>query len=139
MTNVKILLAGVAAAAFMSGNTFAAATPGVDFTAPGDTSVNCCWTLGYQFTANSNAVVTGLATWDSWNSPGSVEVGLWDASGNLLTQALVSSTSPTVGSADWSYTAITPYALTPGATYYVGSYGTAANYAFYTGGFTTDP
>ena len=117
----------------------AVTAPGVDFTSPGySTSSNYNWTLGYQFTANAGATVTGLATWDSWNTAGSVEVGLWDAGGNLITQASVSNTSPTIGSADWSYTAISPVALTAGDTYYVGSYGTAAGYTWDTGGFTVD-
>jgi hypothetical protein len=117
----------------------AVTVPGVDFTSPGSVvSSNSVWTLGYQFTANAGATVTGLATWDSWNTAGSVEVGLWNASGNLITQASVSNTSATIGSADWSYTAISPVALTAGDTYYVGSYGTAAGYTWGTSGFTVD-
>jgi hypothetical protein len=139
---IRSLLLGGAAMLALSAAAPASATvtaPGVDFTSPGvSVPSNSIWTLGYQFTANSGAVVTGLATWNSWNSAGSVEVGLWDASGTLITEASVSNTSPTIGSADWSYTSLSPVALTAGDTYYVGSYGTAAGYAFDTGGFTVD-
>jgi hypothetical protein len=57
---------------------------------------------------------------------------------NLLASVFVSNTSPTIGSADWSYTNIAPVALTAGNTDYVGSYGSDANCAFFTGGFTVD-
>jgi hypothetical protein len=118
----------------------AGGTPGVDFTAPGDGPIdNCCWTLGYEFQANQSTDVVALATWNSWSSTAPAEVGLWDASGNLLASASVSSTSPTTGTAGWSYTDITPVALTPGATYTVGSFGTSANYTYDPSGFTVDP
>jgi Domain of unknown function (DUF4082)/PEP-CTERM motif len=112
---------------------------GVDFTSPGYTGSNSAWTLGYQFVANSSVSVSGLATWDSWAAAGSVEVGLWDSSQKLLASASVSNTSPTIGSADWSYTNIAPVALTAGDTYYVGSYGWDANCTIYTSGFTVEP
>ena len=112
---------------------------GVDFTSPVDAFDNSAWTVGYQFVANSSVSVSGLATWNSWSAAGSVEVGLWDSSQNLLASASVSNTSPTIGSADWSYTSIAPIALTAGDTYYVGSYGSAANFAVYASGFTVDP
>jgi hypothetical protein len=88
--------------------------------------------------ANSSVSVRGLATWDSWGAAGSVEVGLWDSSQNLLASASVSNSSPTIGSANWSYTNIAPVALTAGDTYYVGSYGSDANFAGYTDDFTVD-
>ena len=89
--------------------------------------------------ANSNVSVIGLATWNSWAaSPGSVEVGLWNSSAQLLASAFVTTGGPTIGSADWSYTGIAPVALTAGDTYYVGSYGTDANYTFYTSGFSVN-
>jgi Domain of unknown function (DUF4082) len=111
---------------------------GVDFTSPGYTGSNSAWTVGYQFVANSNVSISGLATWDSWGAAGSVEVGLWDSSQNLLASASVSNSLPTIGSADWSYANIAPVALTAGDTYYVGSYGSDANFAGYTDGFTVD-
>ena len=140
--NMKVFVIGAAAvASLLSAAPVRAAdiAPGVDFTSAGETNGNCCWTLGYEFTANRDAIVLGLATWDSWNSTGSVDVGLWDGSGNLIAQAAVSDKSPAIGSAHWSFNFIAPVALTPGDTYYVGSYGRAANYAWYTGGFTVNP
>jgi hypothetical protein len=120
--------------------------PGVDFTTPGLVTDSTGYTLGYQFTANTSAAVVGLATWDDWAvTPGSVDVGLWDAAGNLLASATVTSSSPTIGSADWSYASIVPVApvppvtLTAGDTYYVASFGSDANFTWATGGLTVDP
>jgi hypothetical protein len=113
--------------------------PGVDFTSRGLGQDNYIWSLGYQFTANPGATVVGLATWNSWDYAGSVEVGLWNSSQTLLVSTFVSTASPTIGSADWSYSLITPVALTAGDTYFVASFGTAADYTYETGGFSVDP
>jgi hypothetical protein len=121
----------------------AAVDPGVDFKSPGQFVLgNCCWTLGYSFTANADVAAVGLATWDMWEpgDGGQAEVGLWDASGNLLASVTVTDGSPTTGIADWSYTLLaSPVALAAGETYYVGSFGPSADYTFQTAGFSVDP
>jgi Domain of unknown function (DUF4082)/PEP-CTERM motif len=116
-----------------------ALAPGVDFTGHPYDIDNYAYNLGYQFTANTNTSVVGLATWNAWSSLSPVEVGLWNSSQVLLASAYVSSSSTTIGNADWSYTAISPVALTSGDTYYVASVGTAADYTYDTSGFSADP
>jgi Domain of unknown function (DUF4082)/PEP-CTERM motif len=112
--------------------------PGVDFTSQGNVDPNTSFTSGYKFSANSNATVVGLSTWDSWaNASSTAAVGLWDANGNLLASASVSATGPSVG--QWSYTLITPIALTAGDDYYVGSFGEQANFTENVGGLLADP
>jgi len=126
------LLASVAAIALAVPGVGSAATLGLDFL-PGDvgvvgTSVDT-WTLGYEFNDVTATSVVGLASWNS-GIVGNIEVGLW-AAGNAvpLATAVVNANSPTIGTADWVYSLITPVPLTPGDTYLVGSYG-ETNYAF---------
>ena len=146
MTTRTIALCGALAFALSGPWTQAAASvdAGVDFAAPGDFVLsNCCWTLGYSFTANADVAAVGLATWDMWE-PGSdgseAEVGLWDAAGNLLASVSVTNASPTTGAADWSYASFaSPITLAAGETYFVGSFGAAADYTFETAGFAVDP
>jgi hypothetical protein len=113
-------------------------TPGVDFTPQLNADPNTMFTLGYQFSANSNATVVGLSTLDSWvNASSTAQVGLWDANGNLLASTSVSASGPSIG--QWSYTLITPIALTAGDDYYVGSFGEGANFTENVGGLSADP
>ncbi len=140
----RIALIGALLAFAWSGPAIAgdAPSPGVDFTGVGQSRpTNDTWTLGYEFVANADATVVGLATWDSWfTDPASVRVGLWDASGHLLAATTVTNASPTIGSADWSWSALLrPVTLTAGDTYYVGSFGPDAGYSFSNAGFTVDP
>ncbi len=81
------------------------------------------WTLGWSFMVNSNITVTELGVYDA-NQDGlnvSHDVGLWDSLGNLLTSVTVP--AGTLGDLDinYRYAAITPYTLTAGNVYYVGS------------------
>jgi hypothetical protein len=122
------------------GSSAHAGTLGLDFN-PADirnTGFNWdTWTLGYQFRDNIAASVTALGTWDK-GILGNTSVGLWDGSGRLLASTTVTATGTPVGSAPWLFASITPVPLTPGANYYVGSYGDA-NYAYFVGQITTSP
>ncbi len=146
----SLLCIGAVALMFISAAPAGAQTaPAVDFTMPGLVSDGAGFTVGYQFTANVEAAVVGLATWnDSSFTPAAspADVGLWDADGNLLGSATVTPSSPTIGVADWWYAPITPITpntqivLTPGATYTVGSFGAGANFfTSFTTGATVDP
>jgi hypothetical protein len=144
MSTRTIVLGGALAFALsgLASQSTAAVYPAVDFTFPGQyTLSNCCWTLGYAFTAKANTWALGLATWNMWE-PGveaQADVGLWDANGNLLDSVSVTDASPTTGIANWSYTQFaSPIALAAGETYYVGSYGAAADYTFEPAGFSVD-
>jgi hypothetical protein len=146
MTLKNALLAGAAIGLAVFGTTPCATadTVGVDFTGPGFLTSSNTWTLGYEFTANTAAIVDGLAAWDyggagfSLASGGAQQVGLWESNGNLLASAYVTSTSPLIGSAPWRWTPIAPITLTAGADYIVASQG-GANYTFETEGFSVDP
>jgi hypothetical protein len=79
-------------------------------------------TLGWTFTANANITVSALGFWNV--SPPSAlqnshQVGLWTASGTLLTSGTVQTNSPLTGS--WAYVSVSPVALTSGQTYVVGT------------------
>ena len=137
----SLLYAGAVALTFSSAPpAVAEVAPAIDFTSPGIVLSNTSFTLGYQFTANAGAVVDGLAVWNDFSvTPGSADVGLWDAAGTLLASTTVTTSSPTIGTADWSYTPIAPIALTLGAMYVVGSFGSDAQVAFFNSGITVDP
>ena len=115
-----------------------AGSVGVDFTTANAVGLsNNTWTLGYQFTANSNTSVVGLGTWNSGIS-GDIQVGLWDSLQTLLASAIVTAADAQLGTANWVFAGISPVALTGGSNYFVGSYG-QTNYAFDVNGFSTDP
>jgi Domain of unknown function (DUF4082)/PEP-CTERM motif len=134
------LLLSAAAFALAVPGVGSAATLGLDFL-PGNVGVtgssDFTWTLGYEFTDLTATDVVGLATWNS-GVVGTIEIGLWTLSGTLLATADVTSASPTIGSADWLYSAITPVALTPGTTYLVGSIG-ETDYAYEVNPVSIDP
>src|SRR4051794_38628522 len=64
---------------------------GVSFTAPGAQNSSSLWSLGYQFTANTSATITGLGVFDFIQDglDGAQQVGLWDGQGNLLASTFV--------------------------------------------------
>jgi hypothetical protein len=111
---------------------------GVDFTSPGNQNSVSDWGLGYQFTANANATVVGLGVFD-YNQDGLAgpqQVGLWDASQDILASVFVDNTDPLQGF--WRFAAISPITLVAGDTYYVASQG-GEGYTWNTGGFTVNP
>ena len=81
------------------------------------------WTLGYSFLVNSPITVTGLGVFDE-NSDGlnvSHDVGLWDASGNLLASTTVAAGTVDPLNGFYRMAAISGVSLTAGNVYYVGS------------------
>jgi hypothetical protein len=111
---------------------------GVDFTSVGGQADLSYWSLGYEFTANSAVSVVGLGTFDYGQDglAGPQQVGLWDASEDLLASAFVDNSDPLQGF--WRFAAISPVTLVPGDTYYVASQG-GEGYAFYANGFMVNP
>ena len=81
------------------------------------------WTLGYSFLVNSAITVTGLGVFDD-NSDGlnvSHDVGLWDASGNLLASTTVAAGTVAPLNGFYRMASISGVSLTAGNIYYVGS------------------
>ena len=115
-----------------------AATLGVDFSSPGLQAGQSSWSLGYQFIANNAISVVALGTFDYGQDglAGPQQVGLWDASHNLLASTFVDNSDPLQGF--WRFNAISPISLVAGATYYVASQG-GEGYTFEPSGFTVDP
>jgi hypothetical protein len=132
-----ISLAVVAAAPTVG----SAGTLGLDFS-PGNvgsvgSSVHT-WTLGYAFQDVTATSVIALGSWDNDGIDSTIDVGLWNSQGTLLASATVNGAQTPIGSAPWIFTAISPVALTPGDTYYVGSYG-ITSYAFQVNPVTIAP
>jgi len=115
-----------------------AGTLGVDFTSWNSSNSQSVWSLGYQFVANTNATVTALGTFD-YGQDGFAQpqqVGLWDASANLLASVYVTNADPLQGF--WRFHSISGVTLIPGDTYYVASQG-GEGYVWLTNGFTVAP
>jgi len=109
-------------AASCSVNTYASIVVDVSNQGVGDFNGN--WTLGYEFTANSNMNLTHLGFFD-WNQDGLAQnhqIGIWDTAGNLLSTATVGNADPLTGF--FRYTPIAPLTLTAGQNYIIG----ASNY-----------
>lgn len=81
------------------------------------------WTLGYSFLVNSSITVTGLGVFDAGSDGLNVshDVGLWDASGNLLASTTVGAGTVAPLNGFYRMSSISGVALTAGSVYYVGS------------------
>jgi hypothetical protein len=128
MTSRGLLLACAAAIAATAAGFAASAstTLGVDFNYAdvGFTGFDIDqFTLGYAFEDRKPTSVVGLGSLESRVFAGDMAVGLWDSAGALLASTTVSLPGSPVGSAPWVFSPITPVALTPGQTYYVGYFG----------------
>jgi len=114
-----ILLAGlIASASLLSAGTLGVATSNDSVFVNTGT-----WTLGYSFLVNSPITVTGLGVFDD-NSDGlnvSHDVGLWDASGNLLASTTVAAGTVAPLNGFYRMASISGVSLTAGNIYYVGS------------------
>jgi len=114
-----ILLAGLlASASLLSAGTLGVATSNDNVFVNTGT-----WTLGYSFLVNSPITVTGLGVFDD-NSDGlnvSHDVGLWDASGNLLASTTVAAGTLAPLNGFYRMATISGVSLTAGNIYYVGS------------------
>ena len=93
-------------------------------TNPGEVFVNTgTWTLGWSFSVNSAISVTALGAYDA-NSDGlnvAHDVGIWDASGNLLASTTVPSGVGGTLDSGYRFNSISPLGLNAGSTYYVGA------------------
>lgn len=111
-------------------------TPALSFTDPGTSFTNGSYSIGFEFTVNSNINVTSLGFFGTQLAQ-SHDVGIYDISGNLLTSTTVNPGDPTTGF--FSYHAITPFALTSGTSYVIAAETGIENYSYSPTGFSTDP
>jgi hypothetical protein len=99
---------------------------------------NGSYSLGFQFTTNDALTVKSLGFYD-YNQDGLTQdhdVGIYDASANLLFSTTVLTTDPLVGF--FRFHDITPYTLSAGQTYYIMAVSGAEKYTYFTQGFTVD-
>jgi len=98
----------------------------VNLTTPGEIYSGAPYTLGFEFAPNVNMSITSLGTFvdtgDGLASAGTV--GIWDTSGDLLLSVTVPAGSAANIQGDFAYQAVTPFALTAGTDYIIGSYDT---------------
>lgn len=96
----------------------------VDLTTLGGTYVGGEYTLGFEFSPVVSIAVNSLGVFDSTQGPLSSDamVGIWDTSGDLLTSATVPSGTCATLVGYFCYVSITPFDLTAGTDYVVGSY-----------------
>jgi|ERR1017187_1367582 hypothetical protein len=104
-------------------------SPAWEFTTVGSQANTNDWTIGIVFTANANIEVGYLGYYDPTLGMNSSHlVGIFDASGDLLASADVTSASP-YSTAHFLYEAITPIELLSGDTYVIEG---VSNTDFYT-------
>lgn len=127
----RVILTAAAVVVFLGlGSTAAKAdTLGLDFTStPTITESTSFWSLGWEFTVNTNITVTALGDFDNGsvaNFSQDQQVGLWDSSGDLLASAYVGSDQASTQIGYWAFTAISGVSLVVGDTYIVGAQGGA--------------
>jgi len=98
---------------------------GLSLTSPGSTYDGTPYTLGWEFSVNQAINVTGLGVYvnDTIDGLGSsAQVGLWDASGDLLSSATVPAGLGGTLVNDFLFTDVTPVPLSIGTDYIVAAY-----------------
>jgi hypothetical protein len=118
--------------------------PGIDFTGV-TSSGSGTWTLGYQFTTNTDIFVTALGFYDAFTGTGAQgiagctgcgDVGLFDSVGDLLAETTVTTAGTLIN--DFYYTSISPVLLGAGQTFYVGGETGDAVWTYNPSGFSVD-
>lgn len=98
-------------------------------------------TIGWQFEINNSFYVDSLGVFDNAQDGLSVQydVGIFDASGGLLTSATVDTNDPLIN--QFRYQSIAPTQLFAGDVYYIGAFYSDINESFVLGAndFLTDP
>ncbi len=111
------------------------AGPAIDLTSPGLTYDASAFTLGFEFTVTGTQSITALGVFNGGQAslPASASVGLWNTSGTLLTSITIPRGTGATGTTDFTYASITPYTLSPGTDYIIGSYLAAQVSSYNTG------
>ena len=113
------------------GNAVAAPISAVDFSSFTTNNGDGPWTLGFEFSTNTDVNLTHLGSFD-FNQDGFVvshDVGLWDAAGKLLVSTTVNSSDTLNGY--FRYKTISSILLKAGESYFVGANGYGGSYDTY--------
>ena len=93
------------------------------------------WSLGYEFSPNSNISVDQLAIFDDGQNRGSVHaVGIFNSSGTLLASVNITQGTNVNGFFDWAK--IGALTLQGGQDYYIAEETGTSNYTYNVNGFT---
>ena len=112
--------------------------PGIDFTGVTIGSTGS-WSLGYQFTTNTDIFATALGFYDGFTGDctGCGDVGLYDSVGNLLAETTVTTGGTLIS--DFYYASISPVLLGAGQTFFVVGETGDAEYTWNPTGVSVDP
>ncbi len=115
----------------------AALIPAWEWTTTVKNYTNGAWSLGGEFTMNSNYNVGFLGFFDDYGDglTESHDVGIYDLSATLLTSTTVTNADPLIGHFRWHSTA--PVTLVAGQTYRIAAETGSENYTFEPFGFYT--
>lgn len=106
------------------GSALQAQAAAINLTTPGQEYGGGQYTLGFEFTVNSNSTITSLGIYDSGADGLGArgQIGLWDTAGNLLTSATVP--AGTSGELDglFRYVSIAGFDLLAGTVYVIGAF-----------------
>jgi hypothetical protein len=108
----------------------------ISFTPYADEHAGAPYTVGFEFSVSSLGTITALGVYDSGQDglAGAATVGLWDASGNLLTSATIPSGTSATLNGFFRLQDITPFLLTPNVDYVVGAYASSDPFTSYNPG-----
>jgi hypothetical protein len=107
------------------GTTFPAiAGPAIRGFTPEAITSNPANTYGFSFVLLDPETIHGVGAYDAGNPGlnGAAEVGIWDASGNLLGSTTIPAGTAATRSGVFSHNGIAPLTLDALTTYYIGSY-----------------
>ncbi|MEE8155477.1 MAG: DUF4082 domain-containing protein [Phycisphaerales bacterium] len=135
----RSMFAVAAALGLVAGTTCAANELALDFSSVIIDTTNGSWSLGWEFTANADIVVTELGFYDDLMNDlvESHEVGIFDLAGNLLVSGTVNPGDPL--NSWWRFTDVPDTALSAGDSYVIAAVTLTENYTWNPIGFVTAP
>jgi hypothetical protein len=120
----KTVLASAIAALLMAGGAHAATTftPALSYSGGGQNLSNPPYSLGYEFTTNSDVTVGALGIYQANGSLADDHViDLWDSAGDLLATTTIEAPDGDVSVAGFDYNAIDPVKLAANENYFIGA------------------
>jgi Domain of unknown function (DUF4082)/PEP-CTERM motif len=121
---MKSYLGLIAAATLAVSAAAAHASPAITLTDPGLEYNAGAFTLGFEFTVANTTSLTALGVYDSGQDglDSAAQVGVWDATGDLLLSATVPSGTDGTLDNDFRFVSVSSFTLTAGTDYVIGAY-----------------
>ena len=111
----------------------------IDFSSVNNNFTNGSWSLGFEFSTNTDIIVTSLGFYDDFKNglTEAHDIGIYDNTGTLLVSSTVDNTSSLDGWFRW--VSISDTFLGAGSNYFIAAVTGSENYTWDPNGFIVDP